>query len=141
MRVRKRTLSSNKDGFTLIEVLIAMVILTIGLLGFLQGVNIAMEHNLKTLLRNEAASLAEQQMSALRLVSYDSLADTTYGAGSESVSSSVRGKVSPFKVRREIVTVSNSAAGTSSKQMKVLVSWTYRNLSTHYYEVSSLRSN
>lgn len=55
-------------GFTLIEVLMAMLILAVGLLGLLQSVNVALEHKLRGRLREEALVVAEEQMNDLRRV-------------------------------------------------------------------------
>lgn len=52
----------DKRGFTLIEFLIALVILSIGLLGVLQALDMSMRHNLSTKLRGNAMMLADQTM-------------------------------------------------------------------------------
>lgn len=140
MTARKAILLLNSRGFTLVEVLVAMSILLIGLLGFLQGVNVAMEHNLKNLLRNEASTIAEQELSSIRSAVYSTLADTSYSAGTTLLYGKVRGNTAPYKLRKEIVTVTNATTGTSSKEIKVLLSWTYKNISTNYYEASTIRS-
>lgn len=140
MTARKTTSFTGDEGFTLVEVIVAMAILLVGLLGFLQGVNVSMEHNLRNLLRNEASSIAERRLSEIRRASYSSLADTTYATSTEYVYGKVRGNASPYKIRREIVTVTNATTGTSSKQIRVLVSWTYKNVSSNYYEASTIRA-
>jgi type IV pilus assembly protein PilV len=53
---------SQNKGFTLIEVLIAVVILMIGLLGLLHTVTIAVENNIANSLREEAVRIAGQRM-------------------------------------------------------------------------------
>ena len=75
----KPTLSLNDKGFSLIEVMIAMVVLTIGLLGLLQAVNVSMEHNLKNSLRDNAVIVGEQQMNILLNLGFNAIQDTTYG--------------------------------------------------------------
>lgn len=52
----------NRAGFTLIEFLVALVILMVGLLGLLQTVNYALSHNLGNQLRQEAIMLADERM-------------------------------------------------------------------------------
>lgn len=54
--------NSNNRGFTLVEVLVAFVILTIGLLGLLQVINVAINQTLATQLRNEAVLIADDFM-------------------------------------------------------------------------------
>ncbi len=54
--------SNNRSGFTLIEFCFAVLIMMVGLMGLLQTINMATLHNLGTVLRNEAISLADEQM-------------------------------------------------------------------------------
>ena len=58
INVKQKT-SSSSSGFTLIEVMVAMVITLVGLLGLLQSVNLATEHNIKNALRDEAVQVGE----------------------------------------------------------------------------------
>ncbi|MEI7817422.1 MAG: prepilin-type cleavage/methylation domain-containing protein [Desulfuromonadales bacterium] len=67
----------SKSGFTLIEFCVAVLIMMVGLLGLLQAVNLATEHNLATLLRNEAISLADEQMVTAKILPFDTLAPAT----------------------------------------------------------------
>lgn len=52
----------NNKAFTLIEFLVAVVIMMVGLLGLLQAVNVALNHNLQNQLRNEAVQVADSFM-------------------------------------------------------------------------------
>lgn len=54
------TAISNNLGFTLIEVLISIIIMMVGLLGLLQTINVALNHNIQNQLRNEAVMVADQ---------------------------------------------------------------------------------
>src|SRR5512136_2934964 len=63
----------NNGGFTLIELMAAMVITLVGLLGLLQAINVAMEHNLKNQLRDEAVLVAEQWMGNLKTRGFSQL--------------------------------------------------------------------
>lgn len=58
-----KTAHSNNQGFTLIEFLVAIVIMMIGLMALLQCVNIAIVKNLENQLRNEAVTLADERLS------------------------------------------------------------------------------
>jgi type IV pilus assembly protein PilV len=53
---------SSDGGFTLIEFLVAIVILTVGMLGLLQAVNVAVNNNLQNVLRNEAVMVGDGEM-------------------------------------------------------------------------------
>src|SRR5512136_3093130 len=63
----------NNGGFTLIELMVAMVITLVGLLGLLQAINMAIEHNLKNQLRDEAVLIAEQWMGNLKTRGFNQL--------------------------------------------------------------------
>lgn len=63
----------NKKGFTLIEFLVALVILMVGLLGLLQTVNFAIVNNMTNQLRQEAITLADERMQIEIAKSYDSI--------------------------------------------------------------------
>lgn len=52
--------SLNNKGFTLLEVLVALLVLAVILLGNLAALNLAQRWNLKSILRNEALSLAKR---------------------------------------------------------------------------------
>lgn len=58
--MRASVYSNNRSGFTLIEFCVAVLIMMVGLLGLLQAVNMATQHNLGNLLRNEAISVADE---------------------------------------------------------------------------------
>jgi len=53
---------SDKRGFTLIELMVAIVILSVGLLALLQSVNLAISHNLVTELRFEGTQVADEEL-------------------------------------------------------------------------------
>jgi prepilin-type N-terminal cleavage/methylation domain-containing protein len=52
----------NKKGFTLVEVLVAMVIILVLLLGLVQAAILSIESNLRNVFRDEAVRIAEQRM-------------------------------------------------------------------------------
>ena len=56
------TANTNNSGFTLVEFLVAIVILMVGLLGLLQTVNYAISHNMVNQLRQEALILGDERM-------------------------------------------------------------------------------
>jgi len=64
--VIRMTLNRNSGGFTLVEVIMAVLILLVGMLGLLQAVNLAMEVNLRNQVREEAVYVGERVMTELR---------------------------------------------------------------------------
>lgn len=161
---------NNQAGFTLIEFCVSVVIMMVGLLGLLQAINMATIHNLDSLLRNEAVSLADKEMvvtqtyaqsNGTNLLLYDtahstskiaSLAqtgDVTLYSGSPSqydsmapdstvsvqVATTARGGFYNYSVSRLV-----KAAGTSSKELAVRVSWRYKGVKKSHV-ISSLITN
>lgn len=54
--------NSRKTGFTLIEVMMAMLIMTIGLMALMQTLGNAISHNFSNKLRNDAVMIADRAM-------------------------------------------------------------------------------
>ncbi len=54
--------NSKENGFTLIEVMMAMLVLTIGLMALMQTLNYAMSYNFSNKLRNDAILIADRAM-------------------------------------------------------------------------------
>jgi len=123
----------NESGFTLVELLVAMVIMLVGLLGLLESVNIAMEHNLKNQMRGEVVQVAEEAMNDMRSRPFDDVAAATMV-----IPSRLRNINRSYTVRRSIE-YNNSAPTVVSRKYVVNVKWVYKNTSTTY-SVASVRS-
>ena len=117
----------------MIELLVAMFIMLIGLLGLLHSVNIAMEYNLKNQMRNEVVRVAQDAMNGMRSSPFDSVFTLL-----TTVPTSLRNINRDYTVRR---TVSNvGTVGTDdSKQYQVDVIWKFKNISTTH-SVMTVRS-
>jgi type IV pilus assembly protein PilV len=111
----------NRSGFTLIEFCVAVVIMMVGLLGLLQAVNMASVHNLGSLLRNEAISVADEQMVLTKAAVYDATTFAALAASSSLVNRKARGGFANYSVNRTV-----SAASTNSREVAVRVSWRYK---------------
>ncbi len=68
---------NNSAGFTLVEFLVAILIMMVGLLGLLQTVNTSLSHNLANQLRNEAVAVADRQMSLEMAKGFDLVSTTS----------------------------------------------------------------
>jgi type IV pilus assembly protein PilV len=115
------TSPSDSFGFTLVEMMMAMLVMTVGLLGLLQSINVAYEHNLRNKLREEALLVGEEQMNVLRRSSLPS------GTRFQNVTTVVReisGSDKKFSVIRE------SQPMSSTQRLKVTVVWSFKNVST-----------
>ena len=130
---RVKILKSNSTGFTLVEVLVAMVIMLVGLLGLLQSVNIAMEHNVRNHLREEATSVGERVMNDFRAMPFDLITATN-------AHQTVKSKLKGFSKSYDVTRISNSVGGSlDSQELEVVVNWSYRNMPTQH-RVKSIRT-
>jgi len=111
-------MTSNHNGFTLLEFLVSIVILSVGLLGLLTCINIAMEKNLDNMYRTEAVSLADDRMMLKRSRSFASLSTTSVNPDKILVNRATRGIFKNYSVQ-EIITQSS----INSKQIEINVSW------------------
>ena len=72
-----------KEAFTLLEIVIALAILAIGLVGILSLFPVGFEASRRASMLTEATILAQQQMEEFKLAGYNHL-DTTYTDGAPS---------------------------------------------------------
>ena len=122
---------STNSGFTLVELMMAMLITLVGLVGLLQSVNLAMEHNLRNQLRDEAVMIGEQAMSFQKVRSFDQLSTSR----PPPVSSRLRSGGVQYKVS----CTANPPASLTEKLITVTVTWNYRG-TAYAHEVRSVRS-
>lgn len=118
----------NNEGFTLVEVLVAMVILLLGLMASLYGVMTALDYNLSNNLRNEARIIAQEQMENTRNTAY---ANIPVGDTVSQIQKHLRKAVRTFQVTTSVV------LGTNLKQVRVTVQWTHKDR-THSYALESI---
>jgi type IV pilus assembly protein PilV len=122
---------NNNLGFTLVELLMAMLITMVGLLGLLKAVEVAIEHNLRSQLRNEAVFVGEQWMANLKVRAYGNIS-TSFSP--RQVPSQLRGGNIAYTVTR-----SSTDMGSSAKVLTVGVTWNYKGV-PYSYTVSTIRS-
>jgi type IV pilus assembly protein PilV len=127
--------SDNQSGFTLIEFCMAVLIMMVGLMGLLQAVNIATEHNLGNILRNEATTIADDQMVQAKSLVVDSASLTALPDIAIVVSTPIRTGTKSYSVTRTVTT-----ASTNSREVVVTVSWQYKG-KTLRHMISSLVVN
>lgn len=121
-------------GFTLIEFLIATVILTVGMLGLLQSINVAIEHNLGNVLRDEAVVLADERMMMKRAKAFAAISTTVSSPPASTVDRTVRGISKNYSVQ-EIVNMPTSL----SKELVVNVTWSHKS-KTYSHSLSTIVS-
>jgi type IV pilus assembly protein PilV len=109
---------NNEDGFTLIEFLVALVILSVGLLGLLQTLNYSIDHNMNTQLRKEAIMLADERMASEKSKSFGSILTSTE---TQTIKVNVANAEKDYSVVKSAVDVTGY-----TKNVQVLVSWSYK---------------
>jgi type IV pilus assembly protein PilV len=129
--------SDNQSGFTLIEFCVAVLIMMVGLLGLLQTVNTATDQNLANILRNEATTIADNQMveaksSVVNTASLNALVSITTPI---LVSTRIRSGTKSYSVTRSV-----STASTNSKEVVVTVIWQHKGKTVRHM-ISSLVVN
>ena len=110
-----------------------MVIMLVGLLGLLQAINIAMVHNVRNQLREEATSVGERVMNDFRALPFDLITATS---GHQTVTSKLKGFSKSYDVTRSSGGVGGSL---DSRELEVIVKWSYRIMSTQH-RVKSIRT-
>lgn len=109
----------NRAGFTLIEVMVAMGIMMVGLLGLLKSIEIANRQNMNNQQREEVVRVAERAMQEMRSESFDKTVFETMSARS-----GLRGTQKKYIIIPTVSVVGNS------KKYEVRVRWKYGNYST-----------
>ena len=138
MSVIPTTSRRNSGGFTLVEVLMAMLVMTVGLLGLLQSVQMAYQHSLRNRVREEAVHLAEERMHDWRRMAFKSITATS--PKQEPVTKLLGGTPRSYTVTREMV---DMGSGTNpAKKLTVGVAWTVKEeAASHAIYTVRLRRN
>jgi type IV pilus assembly protein PilV len=106
-----------------VEVLVAVLITLVGLMGLLQAVSLVTEQNVRNARRDEGVRIADKFMERFRSLPFDNI---SAGYGDKIVTSKLRGVDVPYKVQRSRVL----SADGDSMNYQVRVVWTYKNTST-----------
>lgn len=134
---------SNNQGFTLMEFVVATLILTVGLLGMLSAVNTATKHNLGNVLRAEAVTLGDDEIMNVRSRAFASISTNLSNPPDPAKDKvppfvtktrNVRGVMKDFSVQRYV-----KQQVTQSKEVIVTVRWVQNN-KTYSHSVSSVVS-
>lgn len=115
----------NKKGMTLVEVLIALVVLLLVFLALMQTALVSIDSNTRNILRDEALSIAEARMTDLRNRPFDDalLADTGGVFVAEAgISRNFRGFAVTFTPLRRIADL---GAG-DDKQVDITIRWDWK---------------
>lgn len=118
-------------GFTLIEVMMAILILMVGMVGLLQAINLAIEVNLRNQIRDEAVYVGEKVMNEMRGKGFDNISvapslSQSYNYATYQEPSRLRGVSRTYDVNRSSKVLSTVAGSAATKELTVVVSWKYK---------------
>ena len=100
--------------------MVALLIMIVGMVGLLQTIGVALEHNLRNQLREESVYIGEKYMNELRATPFAS-----YPASYPTlpVTSALRGRALVYSVDRSATSLT---ADGLTKMLQVTVRWTFR---------------
>jgi type IV pilus assembly protein PilV len=105
----------NKKGFTLIEVLIATLVLAIGLLSLATLAGTVIRGNSFSNKMTTATTLAQDKMEEIKRLGYDNAGTA---AGTENY-----GSIAGYSAYKRVTTVATGSPATGMKTVTVTVSW------------------
>ncbi len=131
---------TDESGFTLVEFLVAILILMVGILGLLQTVNLSVSHNMVNQLRLDGTIVADGELSR-------ELAKGGSVIGFDAISTNPSPYESRYNVRRSVlngfrnysVTKTNRTITAITKEVSIRVAWQYKG-NRYRHEASSLIS-
>lgn len=115
--------TSSRDGFSVIELMVALAVLGVGILGLASVFPLGSQTQMKDRLRTSASDLAQQKMEQLRLATWwgSDLADGAHPTSSgETLTLEDEGQ---FNRKWTVATQAGNFA--DMKKVTVLVTWTY----------------
>lgn len=128
-----QTVLNDKKGMTLIEVVIALLVLLIVFLALMQTALVGIDANMLNVLRDEAVGIAEQSMTDVRNMSFDCLASeklidpstgscTIFSPSTVPVQRNLRNKSNfPYQVLRTVTNLS-----TDTVQVVITIAWDWK---------------
>jgi type IV pilus assembly protein PilV len=125
----------NNRGFTLVEVMVAMLITLVGVVGLLKSIEVAMEHNLKNQLRDEAVLVGEKAMASQKVRPFAQISSSRVQVGSRLRSA----QANFYTVTLSITPWPLPVPPPTVKQVIINVGWNHKG--TQYtHEIRSVRS-
>ncbi len=118
----------NEQGFTLVEALVAMIVLAFMLLSLIPAFLTAYNTNIRTAMKDEGIKVAQEILEISRMNNF-----TNLSSANATINRQIKKAIIPYTVR----TVVTDLYGNELKGLKVKVSWTYKG-NTYSYNATTV---
>ena len=129
----KRIVCRNKKGFTLVELLVAMLVMSIGLMAVLDGLTSYIRINMENQMRHEGMRIGEAALETLRNSDFYQVQ-----GGTVTITSPETRRIRNYDISYTI-TWTPTSISSSSVAVQVAVTWVFRNI-THRHDAASVIS-
>jgi prepilin-type N-terminal cleavage/methylation domain-containing protein len=136
-RNKKQNFFVTQDGVSLVEVMIALVVLLLVFMGLLQAALLGIDSNMRNIIRDEAVTVAAMRMEEARSMPFDTVVnDATPGDNLALAACPAGDNPYPVEVDRNFRNIQNFPFGTNrtvtdlnadTKQIEILVRWEHKN--------------
>jgi|Deesub1362A_J573_1020465.scaffolds.fasta_scaffold28121_2 prepilin-type N-terminal cleavage/methylation domain-containing protein len=128
---------NDREGFTLIEVLFALSIILITMLGLYKVTEMSMMTNMKNVIRDEGVKVAQEVINRIKAIPFDSITPASSSPGSQWSTNDLNNNIGYSTVIRNFrqFSVTYTLAVTVTdysdeiKQIDVTVTWPYKGVS------------
>jgi prepilin-type N-terminal cleavage/methylation domain-containing protein len=133
---KKQNLHIKQDGVSLVEVLIALVVLLLVFMGLLQAALLGIDSNMRNILRDEAVTVAAMRMEEARSIPFDNVLNDTATNPVNLPACPAGDNPYPVEIARDFRNIQDFPFGTrmtitdldaDTKQIEILVRWEYKN--------------
>lgn len=129
-----RTVLKNKDGLTLIEVMISLVVLLLVFLALMQTALVSIDSNMINVLRDKAVNVAEERMNNARNTAFNNLLPVVTDVSPPPMS--VRNIAAfAYTAKRKVTDIN-----IDSKQVDITVTWNWKGR-PYTHTISSILRN
>ena len=140
----------NGDGFSLVEVMIALVVLLLVFMGLMQTALLSIDSNLRNIIRDEALRIAAQRLEETRTMPFNNVVSDGAGAAvhlNACANPPISDADYPVMIERNFRSIQNFPYGTrctvtnldaDTRQIQITVRWEYKN-ECNSHNIISLR--
>lgn len=129
-----------KRGFTLIEVMVALLILAVGMMALVIGIMKALDYSLMDEMRKDAIKIAQEQQEAARNMDYNAIPQIPATApGGQQITREVRKQLVPYTVFCTLPPPPAAAAGLGGRIVEFKVQWKFKGITYTYDQQTIVR--